>query len=124
MIKSKKNLQGLLKIDGEYYALNVKKICDFISERSGKEVVENEILDTFDFSGESGEKSLAAKTVRELKSPGNGQENIIYDLIKIFIIQVIAYDGDGDVDLYDLPFGTKLAFNTLLMEEFLVKIDE
>ena len=113
----------MIKIDGKIYAFNISKICDFISEKTNREVVENEILDSFDFSGE-GDKTLNAKTIRELKSPGNGQENIVYDLIKIFIIQVIAFDGEGEIDLYDLPFGTKMAFNTLLSEGFLVEINE
>lgn len=114
----------MLKIDGECYAFNITKICDYISDKTSKEVVENEILDTFDFSGNNGEKSLNAKTIRELKSPGNGQENIVYDLIKIFVIQVVAFDAEDDIDLETLPFGVKLAFNTLLLAGFLEKIDE
>ena len=113
----------MLKIGGAYYAFDLPKICDFIAEKSGKELAETEILDSFDFSN-NGERTLKAKTVRELKSPGNGQENIIYDVIKIFVIQVVAFDGEGDIDLDELPFGTKMAFNTLISEGFLVKIDE
>lgn len=113
----------MLKIGGAYYAFDLPKICDFIAEKSGKELAETEILDSFDFSN-NGERTLNAKTVRELKSPGNGQENIIYDVIKIFVIQVVAFDGEGDIDLDELPFGTKMAFNTLISEGFLVKINE
>ena len=67
---------------------------------------------------------MNAKTVRELTTPGGNQDTVAYDLLKIFIIQVVAYDGDGDIDLDSLPFGTKLAFNTLISEGFLKEVNE
>ena len=121
MKSSQKRLQKLLKFGDKSYAFDVNKICDFISERSEKPLKETEILENFDYSEEN--KKLSSRNVRELNSPGNGQENIIYDLLKIFVVQIIVFEGDGDMDAEDLPFGTKLAFNTLLNEGFLIEID-
>ena len=109
----------MLKINGKIYAMNLAKICDFISKKTQKDVVENEILDTYDLDKETGKRLLSGKTIRELKTAGNGQENIVYDLVKIFIIQVVAYDEISDIDLESLPFGVRIAFNTLLSEGFL-----
>lgn len=114
----------MIKIDGSAYAFNISKMCDFICEKTNREVSETEILDSFDFSNKEEGKSLNAKTVRELKTTGNGLDNIIYDMMKIFIIQVVAYDGEGDIELDELPFGTKIAFNTLISEGFLIEINE
>ncbi len=53
----------MLKIGGAYYAFDLPKICDFIAEKSGRELAETEILDSFDFSN-NGERTLIAKTLR------------------------------------------------------------
>ncbi len=110
-----------IKVDDAVYAFDIKKICDFLAEATGKEMKETEILDTFDYATDE-DKKLNAKSVRELKTFGNGQESLIYDLIKIFVVQVIVYDAPGDIDLNDMPFGTKLAFNTLLSSGFLCEV--
>ena len=112
----------MLKIYDKYYAFDLTKMCDFISEYTNKELKENEIIESFDYTKETDNK-LAGKTVRETKSPVNGHENIIYDMVKIFIIQVVAYDDPESVDFEDLPFGTKLAFNTLIKEGFLYEVN-
>ena len=110
----------LLTIDGKKYALNLTKICDFIHKEGGKGTKETEIIDSFDFKSE-GSKEINGKTVRELNLNSNGQEPVVYDLIKMLIVQIIAYDFVGDIDLNDLPFGTKIAFNTLINEGFLIE---
>lgn len=108
-----------IKIGGKNYIFNLRKICDFIYKETGRDTKETEILDSFNY--EEGAKALAGKTVRELTMGSNGQESIVYDLIKIVLIQVIAFDSPDDIDLEDLPFGTKIAFNTLLAEGFLIE---
>lgn len=120
MKNSPKQLSNsMISIDGKFYAFDVSKICDFISEKTNKELKETEILDSFDYT----DKKLTSKSVRELKSPGNGQENIVYDLLKILIIQIVAFDDEGNTELEDMPFGTKVAFNTLIKEGFLIEIN-
>ena len=113
----------MLKVDDRYFTFDVRKICSFIYEISRRELKESEILDSYDFT-ESGTGKMNSKTVRELTTPGGNQDTVAYDLLKIFIIQVVAYDGDGDIELESLPFGTKLAFNTLISEGFLKEINE
>lgn len=110
----------LIKINGHEYALNLTKICEFISKMSKKDAVEKEILDSYDFE-DGRNKQLSAKSVREFTNVTNGQENIVYDLVKIMIIQVVAYDNADDISLDYLPFGTKIAFNTLIEEGFLIE---
>ena len=111
----------MLKIYDKYYAFDIAKMCDFVAEQTNKEIKENEIIERFDYSRESDNK-LAEKSVREAKTGVNGHENIVYDMLKIFIIQVVAYDDPESVDFDDLPFGTKLAFNTLIKEGFLYEV--
>ena len=114
-------MKDLIHINGKAYAFNLQKICEFISKAAGKGIKETEILDTYDF--EESKKSITNKTVRELNTTGNGQDPLIYDLIKTILIQVSAFDDVGDVDLEELPFGTKIAFNTLINEGFLIEIN-
>ncbi len=109
----------LITISGKQYVLNIAKICDYISKMTDKKVKESEILDNFSFKNDI--KSLEGKTIRELTTTGNGQDPIVYDLIKIILVQVIAYDDTDDRPLTELPFGTKIAFNTLLSEGFLIE---
>jgi hypothetical protein len=122
MMKLKKNYPEMIRINGKIYAMNLSKVCDFISQKTQRDVMENEILDTYDVDKATGDRRLNGKTIRELKTAGNGQENIVYDLVKIFIIQVIAYD-EVELDFDTLPFGVRIAFNTLLSEGFLEEIN-
>lgn len=114
-------MKNLIKANNATYAFDLKRICQFLADMAGKEVTENEILDTFDYTGAS-ESKLSAKSVRELKTKGNGQDSLIYDLIKIFVVQVLVYDKESDIDLDEMPLGTKLAFNTLISEGFLIEV--
>ena len=113
-------MKDLITINGKCYAFNLTKICDFITKQTGKDVKETEIIDSYNFEGKK--KELAGKTVREASTFGTGLETIVYDLIKIVVIQVIAFDSEEDIALDDLPFGTKIAFNTLITEGFLYEI--
>ena len=113
-------MKELIKINGITYVFNLAKICDFISKMTSKDVKETEIIDSYNF--EEKKKTLEGKTVRESSTIGNGQDTIVYDLLKVFLIQVIAYDSLEDISLDELPFGTKLAWNTLINEGFLSEI--
>ena len=79
-------MKELIRINGKAYALNLQKICDFISKAVNKDVKETEILDSYNFEGKK--KEISGKTIRELSTVGNGQEPIVYDLIKTVIIHL------------------------------------
>ena len=113
-------MKDLITINEKQYAFNVTKICEYIAKMSGKDVKETEIIDSYNFEGKK--KELAGKTVREASSFGNGHETLVYDLIKLFIIQIVAYDTLDEITIDELPFGTKLAWNTLINEGFLIEV--
>lgn len=113
-------MKDLISINGTKYAFNLQKICDFISNSASRDLKEKEIIDSYNF--EDKKKELAGKTIRELSTFENGHETIVYDLIKVFVIQIVAYDSLEDISLDDLPFGTKIAFNTLINEGFLIEL--
>lgn len=108
----------MIFIGDKCYTFDIDKISEAVIYSDKTESKEQEILDTY----ENGK--VVGKTIRELKTPGNSQiDNIKYDLIKTFIIQVIAYEEVEITDLDDLPFGTKIAMNTLIMGGFLKEIN-
>jgi len=109
----------MITIEGKTYVFDVKKICEFINVSTDSETTEKEIITSFNEGGGVDEKS-----VRELTTPGNPQvDNIRYDLIKMLIIQVLTYD-EKDVEIItQMPFGTQLAFLTLINEDFLVLVE-
>lgn len=110
----------MITIDGKTYVFNTAKICEFINVSQSTESKEKEIITSFTEGGNVDEKSI-----RELTTPGNLQiDNIRYDLIKMFIIQVLTYDDKNVENISQMPFGTQLAFLTLINEEFLTLIEE
>ena len=50
----------MIKVDDRLFTFDIKKICSFINDITGKEQKENEILDSYDF-GDEGEKKLNAR---------------------------------------------------------------
>lgn len=109
----------MITIDGKTYVFDIQKVCDFINASSNNESTEKEIITSFSEGG-----NVDEKTVRELTTPGNPQaDNIRYDLIKMLIIQVLTYDEKNIEDISQMPFGTQLAFLTLINEEFLILVE-
>ena len=107
-----------LTINDKKYALNLKKICEFMFKMTGDNASEREIIESYD----SEITKLSGRTIRELKTATNGMESIVYDLLKMIVVQVIAYDNTENDDIEYMPFGTKIAFNTLIKEGFLIEI--
>lgn len=112
--------------NGKTYAFNLDKICEFINYSDNAKSKETEIIDTYDYAAESDETTgskLAAKTVRELTTPGNAQvDNIRYDLLKTLLYQVIGYNEEDSGEVTDLPFGVKVCFNTMINHGFLKEV--
>ena len=113
-----KKKSNLLYIDGKAYSFNMEQIERFLNYSEKVTVKETEILDSF----ESG--IATGKTVRELTTPGNPQiDSIRYDMVKTLIVQIITFEENiGDIN--ELPFGMKIAVNTMIRFGFLEEITE
>lgn len=106
----------LIEIAGSKYYFDTERICEYINYSDSTEVKEHEILDSY----ENGKP--VAKTIRELTTPGNAQiDNIKYDLVKTFLLQILTFE-DNVSSLEEVPFGTRLAFNTMIVKGFLVEV--
>lgn len=106
----------MIEIGDKEYVFDIKKIANFFNYSDANTSKETEILDTYEHG------SPIAKTVRELTTPANAQiDSIKYDLIKTFIVQIITYEAPCN-NYYDLPFGMKLAVDTMVKEGFLVEV--
>lgn len=107
----------MIEVGGKFYIFDLEKIYKFINYSDNASAKEKEILDSYE------DGKIVGKTIRELTTPGNTQiDNIKYDIVKTFIIQIITYEGEV-MDLDDVSFGTKLAWNTMVKEGFLKEIN-
>ena len=107
----------MITIGDKIYAFDIERIMEFVNYADKNPSKETEIWDSY----ENGE--AVNKTIRELTTPGNVQiDNINYDLVKLFIAQIITYDATSITDFDELPFGMKLAVNTMLQNNFLVEL--
>lgn len=110
----------MITIEGKTYVLDLGAVYDFINFSATHDSKETEIITNFTTGGNVDEKSI-----RELTTPGNSQiDNIKYDLVKMLIIQVLTYDEKKIESLDSMPFGTQLAFLTLINEGFLVLVEQ
>ena len=109
----------MVTIGDKYYVFELAQILRFVNYSDKNPTKAVEILDSY----ENG--AATSKTIRELTTPGNIQiDNISYDLLKIFIGQIITFEGQTINDLEELPFGMKLAVNTMLKFKILIEVNE
>lgn len=110
-------------LDKEYY-LDIKAILNFINYSDTHSNKETEIVDRYE-KDENKNLSSAEKTIREITSFGNtNMDNISYDLVKILLGQVLSWGYDTDqteTEIETIPFGLKIAINTLLKEKLLIE---
>lgn len=106
------------------YCLDIKAILNFINYSDTHSNKETEIVDRYE-KDENKNLSSTEKTIREITSYGNtNMDNISYDLIKILLGQVLSwgYDtGQTETEIETIPFGLKIAINTLLKEKLLIE---
>lgn len=133
-VKDMKKEEENVVIDGIEYYFNLKKIFEIITYKTEKTEKEREVVDSYEYD-ELSEAKLSSKIIREYISPNDTQyDNIKYDLIKTFIIQIITYSDKARIktpnsDDFDLPItninfmplGTRIVFNTLVEEGILIK---
>lgn len=108
-------------LDKDYY-LDIKAILNFINYSDTHSNKETEIIDRYE-KDENKNLSSAEKTIREITSYGNtNMDNISYDLIKILIGQVLSWGYDSEIsEMEAIPFGLKIAINTLIKEKLLLE---
>lgn len=126
-----KNKELEFNLDGRNYYFDLKQACLFVTDgkEGGSGRVEREILNNYEVEDPDEGLTISSKSVREITGPGDGtMDNIRYDLLKLFIIQIITFVDKNSVTLPDakdaielpviciegMPLGTRLAFNTLL----------
>lgn len=118
-----------IKVRGEYikfhdkiYAFDldaIKKACLVSADQNGKETEVTEAYET----DEENKLTLSSKIVRDIKSTGNPQNDmIIYDVVKLFIIRLI--DNSSLDSEFEMDFSTALAINTLIKWGMLVEIND
>lgn len=107
-------------IGNKIYAMNLQKIADFCLVSDKLKNKESEVTEGYEVTDDNGPE-LVSKVVREIKTNGNPQNDTIkYDLIRIFIDVVLGAEGI----LPEMTTGMKIAFNTLLANDFIYEITE
>lgn len=112
-----------IKFGGVKYAFDldaIKKFCLISSDQNGKETEVTEGYDT----NEDGALTLSSKILREVKSNGNPQNDmIIYDVVKLFIMRLLENNSSEHEFNCDIDFSTALAINTMLKWKMLIEIE-
>lgn len=95
----------------------LKEVCMLKDKES-----ENEITTTYETNDE-GDLTMTAKLLREVKSIGNAQNDmVVYDVVKMFIGRLLENQDRSDID-FQVDFSTALAFNTLLGAGILIEVE-
>lgn len=116
----------MFEIAGKHYYIDIERVANFANHSDTHKLVEREIVDNYEKQKASDGTSHLdniSKTVREISSQGNtNMDNIKYDLLKLFISQLIAYGTyDTEEDDDTIPFGIALCMNTLIKEKILIE---
>lgn len=116
--------KGYIEFDGRMYAFvldAIKNTCLVSADQNGKETEVTEAYET----DEDSNLSLTSKIVRDIKSTGNPQNDmIIYDLVKLLIIRLLDNTTTEEEFHDNVDFSTALAINTLLTWGMLEEINE
>ena len=104
----------LVVLFGKKYAFDLNKVKEFCLVSDKEKGGEVEIVEVYE-PLDGGNLTTSNRTVRELKSQGNPQNDTInYDLVKMFITTILTAETKTEQGIDELDFATKLAFNTLL----------
>lgn len=119
----------MFEIAGKQYYIDINRVASFANHSDTHKLVEREIVDNYECKHNGDGTSRldnTTKTVREVSSQGNtNMDNIKYDLLKLFITQLIGYglfdDNDEEGTEESIPFGIALCMNTLIKEKILIE---
>lgn len=108
-------------VENKCYAFDIKAIEKLCLKSSGEKDIENEITETYEKDDEG--LTLNGKIVREIKTNGNPQNDMItYDFVKLFIMRLL--DNASFVnETFQMDFSTSLALNTLIKWKLLVEVE-
>ena len=107
------------------YAVDFEKLRKFCMRSSGENEAEHEITSTYESDAE-GDLQISGKLIREVKTPGNPQNDmILYDVVKLFIIRLLENAEDvKEIDEGNMDFSTSLSLNTLINCGILIEIKD
>jgi len=89
------------------YAINIDKVFSLVFDKTNAKI-DREITDGYEIDENSNKMAQMSKIVREIKTDGDSQrENLKYDLIKTFLIEIMDMDGE-------VTAGNSICINTLL----------
>lgn len=122
MINNVSIAEQYVEFNGKIYAFDldaIKRVCLISADQNGKET---EVTEAYEPDDENN-LTLSSKIVRDIKSTGNPQNDmIIYDVVKLFIIRLI--DNTSIERGFEMDFSTALAINTLLKWGMLIEIKD
>lgn len=115
----------MITYNDKSYAFKLEKILNFYANGENGKNKETEIIDIYEMDADNSPK-IVSKQTREVKSNSPTQnENIRYDLIKMFISVLLENNTDvKNDDEITFDIGTSLAFNTLLDNGYLYEINK
>ncbi len=130
LLKKSKNMSKetntLFVIGDKKYAFDLEKIKTFCLTSDKEKGGEVEVMEVHE-PDDRGVLALASKTVHEIKSTGNPQnDTIMYDLIKSFVVSLLSAEINGHKEedvLASMDFSTRLSFNTMITMGFLVEVE-
>lgn len=104
--------------EGRKYALNLKKIFEYVSYYDKNEKQEKEICNIYSRDN-NGDVNLVSKQVKEITAPGDSQvDNIRYDMIKTLLVDVMNIAIGEEMSLSNV-----ISLNTLINEGLLIEIE-
>lgn len=107
---------------GKKYTFDFTKLKEACLISDNQKNNEKEITEAYE-RDDDGNIAMSSKIIREVKTPGNSQNDmIIYDIIKLFIIRLM--ENTLLEHEFEPDFSTSLAFNTLINWGFLKEIND
>lgn len=121
-----KNMSYVVTFNREKYALDLKKLKEICLASSGQKENETELTEGYEINPETNMMEMSTKLIREVKTNGNPQNDmIIYDIVKLFIGVLLENGSDycGENENEPMDSATALAFNTLIQWGLLIKVE-
>lgn len=119
----------MIEIEGKHFIIDMDKLMAWVVETPTAEKNFN-TMTTMTYGINDEDEDVVEKEVTENKSTLNETlNNIRYDFVRNMLNTLFAtftneYNQMTTINLKDLSFGQKLAFNTLLYKKIIIEINE